>query len=98
MLSPAYDIVSTIPYVKGEKEFALNMAKNKNWYDVSMASFEIWANRVGFPWQAVKVHITDTLDKARSIWPKLLTELPMHREHKQVLRHHWSKLHEDFRL
>ncbi|PWW37006.1 serine/threonine-protein kinase HipA [Idiomarina loihiensis] len=98
MLSPAYDIVSTIPYVKGESEFALNMAKNKNWYDVSMASFEIWSNRVGFPWQAVKVHITDTLDKARSVWPKLLTELPMHREHKQVLRHHWSKLHEDFRL
>jgi len=98
MLSPAYDIVSTIPYVKGESEFALNMAKNKNWYDVSMASFETWANRVGFPWQAVKVHITDTLDKARSVWPKLLTELPMHREHKQVLRHHWSKLHEDFRL
>ncbi|MGM7448793.1 type II toxin-antitoxin system HipA family toxin [Idiomarina sp. ST20R2A10] len=98
MLSPAYDIVSTRPYVKGESEFALNMAKNKNWYDVSMASFEIWSNRVGFPWQAVKVHITDTLDKARSVWPKLLTELPMHREHKQVLRHHWSKLHEDFRL
>jgi serine/threonine-protein kinase HipA len=98
MLSPAYDIVSTIPYVKGEKEFALNMAKNKNWYDVSMASFEIWANRVGFPWQAVKVHLTDTLEKARTVWPKLLTELPMHREHKQVLRHHWSKLHEDFRL
>lgn len=98
MLSPAYDIVSTIPYVKGESEFTLNMAKNKNWYDVSMASFEIWSNRVGFPWQAVKVHITDTLDKARSVWPKLLTELPMHREHKQVLRHHWSKLHEDFRL
>jgi len=98
MLSPAYDIVSTRPYVKGESEFALNMAKNKNWYDVSMASFETWSNRVGFPWQAVKVHITDTLDKARSVWPKLLTELPMHREHKQVLRHHWSKLHEDFRL
>jgi len=74
------------------------MAKNKNWYDVSMASFEIWANRVGFPWQAVKVHLTDTLEKARTVWPKLLTELPMHREHKQVLRHHWSKLHEDFRL
>lgn len=63
-----------------------------------MALFETWSNRVGIPWQAVKVHIIDVLEKARSIWPQLLTELPMHGDHKEVLRHHWSKLHEDFRL
>lgn len=98
MLSPAYDIVSTIPYVKGETEFALNMAKTKNWYQVNMASFEAWSNRVGIPWQAIKVHISDVLDKARSTWPKLLVELPMHQEHKEALRHHWSELHKDFRM
>lgn len=98
MLSAAYDIVSTIPYVQGETEFALNIARNKNWYQANMALFETWSNRVGIPWQAVKVHIIDVLEKARSIWPQLLTELPMHGDHKEVLRHHWSKLHEDFRL
>ncbi|PHR63347.1 MAG: phosphatidylinositol kinase [Idiomarina sp.] len=98
MLSPAYDIVSTLPYVQGESEFALNMGKNKNWYQVNMASFETWSNRVGVPWQAVKVHIVDALDKAQTIWPQLLTELPMNEEHKKALRLHWSKLHDDFRF
>lgn len=98
MLSPAYDIVSTLPYVKNETDFALNMTKNKNWYQVSMASFEAWSSRVGVPWQAVKVHIIDALDKARAVWPELLTELPMHEKHKNTLKNHWSLLHRDFKI
>lgn len=97
-LSPAYDIVSTLPYVKGETEFALNMAKNKDWHQVNMASFETWSKRVGIPWQAIKVHLIDVMDKTRTEWPKLLEELPMHQEHKDILKHHWSQLHDDFRL
>ena len=97
-LSPAYDIVSTLPYVEGETEFALNMAKNKNWYQVNMTSFETWSNRVGMPWQAIKVHLIDVMDRARSLWPELLEELPMHQEHKDVLKSHWSQLHDDFKL
>jgi serine/threonine-protein kinase HipA len=97
-LSPAYDIVSTLPFVKGETEFALNMAKNKDWHQVNMASFETWSKRVGIPWQAIKVHLIDVMDKARTEWPKLLEELPMFHEHKDILKQHWSKLHNDFRL
>lgn len=97
-LSPAYDIVSTLPYVNDEKEFALNMAKNKNWYQANMTSFETWSNRVGLPWQAIKVHLIDMLEEARSAWPQLLAELPMHEAHKKILRAHWSKLHDDFRI
>ncbi|MDC2891037.1 type II toxin-antitoxin system HipA family toxin [Psychrosphaera algicola] len=97
-ISPAYDIVSTLPYVKGETEFALNMAKNKNWYQANMSSFEIWSKRVGMPWQAIKVHLIDVMNNARTEWPKLLKELQMDQEHKDILRHHWSQLHDDFRL
>jgi len=97
-ISPAYDIVSTLPYVKGETEFALNMAKNKNWYVANMASFETWSNRVGIPWQAIKVHLVDVLDQARKLWPDLLENLPMHQDHKDVLKNHWSQLHDDFSL
>lgn len=97
-LSPAYDIVSTLPYVEGETKYALNMAKNKNWYKANMASFETWSNRVGMPWQAIKVHLIDVMNSARSQWPQLLETLPMHQGHKDVLRKHWSQLHDDFRL
>ena len=98
MLSPAYDIVSTLPYVEGEQEFALNMAKNKNWYQAEMASFEAWAKRIGAPWQAIKVHLEETLELARGHWLRMLTELPMDELHQQKLKEHWQNLHHDFRI
>lgn len=98
MLSPAYDIVSTLPYVEGEQEFALNMAKNKNWYQAEMASFEVWAKRIGVPWQAIKVHLEETLELARAHWLQMLTDLPMHKSHQQTLKAHWQNLHYDFRI
>ena len=98
MLSPAYDIVSTLPYVEGEQEFALKMAKNKNWYQADMASFEAWAKRIGAPWQAIKVHLEETLELARGHWLKMLTELPMDELHQQTLKAHWQNLHHDFRI
>ncbi len=98
MLSPAYDIVSTLPYVEGEQEYALNMAKNKNWYQADMASFEAWAKRIGAPWQAIKVHLEETLELARGHWLKMLTELPMDELHQQTLKAHWQNLHHDFRI
>lgn len=98
MLSPAYDIVSTLPYVEGEQEFALNMAKNKNWYQAEMASFEVWAKRIGVPWQAIKVHLEETLELARAHWLQMLTDSPMHKSHQQTLKAHWQNLHYDFRI
>lgn len=98
MLSPAYDIVSTIAYIKGEQEFALNMAKNKNWYQVNFAAFQAWAKRIGVPWQAIKVHIIETLELARSHWPLMLAELPMDGTQQKVLMAHWQNLHSDFRI
>lgn len=98
MLSPAYDIVSTLPYVEGEQEFALNMAKNKNWYQAEMASFEAWAKRIGVPWQAIKVHLEETLELARAHWLQMLTDSPMHKSHQQTLKAHWQNLHYDFRI
>ncbi len=98
ILSPAYDIVSTISYVEGEQEFALNMAKNKNWYQAEMASFEAWAKRIGVPWQAIKVHLEETLELARTHWLQMLTELPMDELHQQTLKTHWQNLHQNFRI
>ncbi|WP_228151329.1 type II toxin-antitoxin system HipA family toxin [Tamilnaduibacter salinus] len=53
-LAPAYDIVSTLPYVAGESESALNMAKNKHWYTTDLTHFQRWADRIGVPWPAIR--------------------------------------------
>ncbi len=97
-LSPAYDIVTTHVYIDGEKCYALNMGKTKNWYEVTFANFEAWAKRAGIPWRAVKPHLDDTMENARSLWPKKIIELPMNDRHKNRLRTHWTNLQKDFQI
>ena len=94
----SYDIVTTKAYIKEEKEFALNLNSTRNWYEVTMNHFEAWSNSVGAPWRAIKAQLDDTLDKARTQWPKALTESPMIDAHKNILRTHWKNLPPDFRI
>ena len=97
-LAPAYDIVSTLPYVPGETGIALNLGKRKKWYSINLETFQIWSKRIDVPWPAVRVHLLDALAAARDLWPGMLQDLPMHELHKEVLRSHWSKLSADFTL
>ena len=97
-LSPAYDIVFTQAYILGEKSFALNLAKTKNWYEVNNSHFEHLAKKSGVPWRAVKPHLEDTMDKARTLWHTQLEDLPMADNHKILLQQHWQNLHPAFRI
>ncbi len=97
-LSPAYDIVTTSVYIENETQYALNLGKTKAWYAVSMAHFQWWADKSGIPWRAIKPHLDDTLSKARELWPQAFKALPMDDAHKNRLRAHWGRLHEDFKM
>ena len=98
ILSPAYDIVTTSVYMGDEREFALNLGKGKDWYQASMDHFEYWAGKADIPWRAIKPHLLDTREKARSQWPTALKNLPMDDEHKAELKEHWGNLHADFQI
>jgi serine/threonine-protein kinase HipA len=97
-LSPAYDIVTTNVYIENETQYALNLGKTKEWYTVTMAHFQTWADKSGIPWRAIKPHLDDALSKARGLWPEALKALPMEDAHKNGLRTHWGKLQEDFKI
>jgi len=97
-LSPAYDILSTFVYIEGETDFALNLGRNKNWHAANFGHFERWSERAGVPWRAVKPHLAETLELARSLWPESLKDLPMTEGHKKALRSHWKSLHKDFAI
>jgi serine/threonine-protein kinase HipA len=97
-LSPAYDIVTTSVYIENEKQYALNLGKTKEWYDVTYVNFEAWAKRADVPWRAIKPHLDDTMEKARNLWPEVIKDLPMHDEHKDKLLDHWANLQKDFRI
>ena len=81
-----------------EQHFALNLGKTKAWYTVTLAHFEHWAKKSAVPWRTIKPHLTDTLEKARTLWPEALKDLPMDDVHKAKLNAHWAKLHSDFRI
>jgi serine/threonine-protein kinase HipA len=97
-LSPAYDIVTTSVYMEKERQYALNLGKTKEWYVVTYENFEAWAKRAGVPWRAIKPHLDDAMEKARSLWPQEIKDLPMNAEHKKKLQIHWANLHKDFRI
>ena len=97
-LSPAYDIVATGAYMGDETQYALNLGKTKEWYKVTMGHFQSWAGRAGIPWRAIKPQLDDTMNKARTLWPEALKELPMDEEHKGLLKEHWKSLQDDFRI
>lgn len=56
-------------YFDDERGFALNMGKTKAWFTVTSAHFAAWAKKSGIPWQAIKPHLQDALEKARTLWP-----------------------------
>ena len=97
-LSPAYDIVTTSVYIDGERNFALNLGKTKDWYAVSFENFKAWSERSGIPWRAIKPHLEDVMDKARAQWHLSIADLPMNEAHKQKLIEHWKNLNQDFKL
>ncbi len=97
-LSPAYDIVTTHVYIKNETKMALNLGKTKEWFAATNANFQLWADKSGIPWRAIKPHLDDTLEKARTLWPEALTDLPMDEAHKKKLKAHWLKLQSDFKI
>ena len=97
-LSPAYDIVTTHVYIENETQYALNLGKNKAWFNATTKHFQIWANKSGIPWRTIRPHLDDTLERARSLWPSALENLPMDEAHKEKLKIHWRNLKEDFRI
>lgn len=97
-LAPAYDIVCTKAYIPNEQHAALNLAKTKSWQQLSFKHFQLWAKKIDAPWSSIQAALKNGLDKARSLWPQALIDLPMNSEHKQILQQHWAQLHEDFRI
>lgn len=97
-LSPAYDILTTKTYIAGERLLALNLGSNKDWYKANLGDFKTWSEKADIPWRAIKPHLNDTLDKARTLWTSALTDLPMQHNHKEQLEAHWRALSTDFRI
>ena len=97
-LSPAYDILTTSVFIDNESTLALNLAKNKNWFNINYEDFKSLTIKAGAPWRAIKPHLDDVMQRARELWPQALKDLPMTYLHKQKLTQHWQNIHSDFQI
>ena len=90
--------MTTSVYIEDEREYALNLGKSKAWYEVTKVNLQAWANGADIPWRVIKPHLDDVMDKARSLWPGALEDLPMDEAHKERLKRHWSNLQQDSKI
>ena len=78
-LAPAYDFVSTIPYIDDQKT-ALKFARSKNMTDMNEESIRYFASKAKLPEKVTVDAALETVERFRNIWPKLKGELPMHKD------------------
>lgn len=90
-LSPAYDFVSTLPYLKS-RELALNFAKEKNFYAIDENVLRYFAKRTGIPEILVLTTAKETVARFKKAWLKERLSLPIPKTLKQSLQEHWKLL------
>ncbi|WP_331280877.1 HipA domain-containing protein [Litchfieldella xinjiangensis] len=97
-LAPAYDIVTTLAYLEGDHRLALNLNGKKDWYRLGEDDFRRWADKVGVAWPSIRTILDDTLERARTQWPRQLEAMPMTDTHKAILKRHWRNLAPEWRF
>jgi serine/threonine-protein kinase HipA len=77
VLSPAYDLVSTVPYLPRER-LALTLAGTKDFGGVTTERFRRLAARAALPERETLATVERIVDGVKSAWPQLrrASELP----------------------
>ena len=69
-LSPAYDLVSTIPYLEDDK-MALSVNKVKKMGDINLTLLLNLAEQLRLPQAIIKKTLHETVDKTQQHWPEV---------------------------
>jgi len=91
-LAPAYDLLCNQSVLPAERQQRLAIGGCTDWYSLDFSHFEQWGRAVGVPWRVLRPQLLDTVERARTLWPKALEAAPMLETHKLLLRHHWKNL------
>ena len=65
---------------------------------MDMGHFQVWTETVGVPWNVIKPHLEDVMEKLRSLWLNYFHNSPMNEDHNVSLREHGGKLQDVFRI
>ncbi len=75
-LAPAYDFVSTVPYIPGDKS-GLNISRSKDFKDFNVDELHHFANKAAIPKKLVTDTARDTIEMFREVWHRESKNLPM---------------------
>ena len=90
-LSPAYDLVSTIPYVEDEKA-ALKFARTKRFDGYTLDELSYLAGKVGLPETPVLNTAKQTAEGFHEVWEKEKNNLPQRRQVTERIDAHLKTL------
>ena len=76
-LSPAYDLLSTIPYIAGEDTAALNYSRTKKMTELTADELRHLAAKSRLPEKRVLDAARETVQSFRELWPKEKPNLPL---------------------
>ncbi|KOF18514.1 kinase [Ensifer adhaerens] len=76
-LSPAYDLLSTIPYIEGEDTAALNFSRTKTMAALSTDELAHLAAKAELPEKLVLDTARETVERFRAVWETEKNNLPM---------------------
>ena len=76
-LSPAYDMLSTIPYIEGEDTAALNYSRTKKMAALSRDELSHLAAKAELPEKLVLDTARETVERFRAVWDAEKANLPM---------------------
>ncbi|RRD03375.1 type II toxin-antitoxin system HipA family toxin [Arachnia propionica] len=83
VISPVYDLVSTIPYVApAPDDLGLRLGRSRRFEEVTPASFEVLARRIGASPEATMAAVAEVSARLPEAWHRttdLLAPLPRHR-------------------
>jgi serine/threonine-protein kinase HipA len=97
ILSPAYDIVSSLTYIN-DRNNALNLGGIKYFYDLSQDAVDKFIRHILLPADIVNHTIKTTVEAAQATWPQLIKELPIKTNLKNTLNHHFTLLQHPFKI
>lgn len=86
-LSPAYDMVSTVPYIPGDK-LALKFFNTKDMRQCDLRLFEKLAEKAGLPKKLVLDAARETAEKTREIWGKNKTNYVLQSDIEKIIDEH----------
>ena len=90
-LAPAYDLVSTIPYVANDT-LALKLAGERRFTSIDETHFDRLARRMEAPPKFVLNTVKETVATARNEWPRIVLETGLPEDMRDRLFRYWSEL------